>query len=305
VQLEQELVGFNHNLDSLITIGVFDGVHLGHKYLISQLKQLAQEQGFQSVVITFDRHPQEVLTPLNHPPFLIDISEKTSLLNNEGVDSVIVLTFTRGLANYSAKDFLNLLKSKLHMRGLVIGPDFALGRHNEGNIETIRRFSHEMNFSVTVIPPATIGNEIISSTSIRNALAEGNMDKVQRLLGRPFDLHGQVIHGKGRGTGLGFPTINLNILSGQALPEDGVYATRVYIKGKTYKCVTNIGYNPTFTNTERSVETFILNYHNNLYQEEVKIEFIQKIRDETRFANIEDLKKQISKDIEKTEIILG
>jgi riboflavin kinase / FMN adenylyltransferase len=305
VLLEQELVGFDHGRDSLITIGVFDGVHLGHKYLISQLKQLASKQGFQSIVITFDRHPQEVLTPLNHPPFLIDISEKTALLKNEGVDSVIVLAFNQALADYSALDFLNLLKTKLHMRGLVIGPDFALGHHNEGNIQTIHRLALKIDFSVTIVSPVTIDNEIVSSTSIRTALADGNMEKVQKLLGRPFDLHGPVIHGKGRGTTLGFPTINLNILPGQALPEDGVYATRAYLNEKAYPSVTNIGNNPTFSNTERSVETFILNYHNDLYQQEIKIEFIRKIRNETKFSNIEDLQKQIFKDIEQTEIILG
>jgi riboflavin kinase/FMN adenylyltransferase len=304
VQLEQELAGFNHDRDSLITIGVFDGVHLGHKYLISQLKELANEQGFRSVVITFDKHPQEILTPMSHPLFLVDASEKATLLKKENVDDVIVLTFTKELANYSARDFLVLLKTNLNMRGLVVGPDFALGRNNEGNIRTIKPLASEMNVSVTVIPPVIIDDEIVSSTSIRRALVEGNMEKVQKLMGRPFSLHGPVIHGKGRGTGLGYPTINLDVLPGQALPSDGVYATLAFLDQNVYSSVTNIGKNPTFGNSDRTVETFLLNYHNNLYARNIKVAFVHKIRSEIKFQDIEQLKNQISLDIKQAGIIL-
>ncbi len=229
MQLEQELAEFQQDRDSLITIGVFDGVHLGHKYLINQLKELARQQGLRSVVITFHKHPQEILAPHSQPPFLTDSSEKADLLKKEGVDSVIILTFTKKLSQMNAREFLNLLKTKLRMRGLVIGPDFALGRNNEGNIPTLRKLGAEMGFSLTVIPPAMKNGEIVSSTAIRNALAEGNMEKVQLLMGRRFGLHGKVIHGKGRGTGLGFPTVNLDMLPGQAIPGDGVYATLAYV----------------------------------------------------------------------------
>jgi riboflavin kinase / FMN adenylyltransferase len=305
VQLEQELVGFNHDRDSLITIGVFDGVHLGHKFLISQLKELAQKQGFRSVVITFDKHPQEILTPQSHPLFLTDSSDKAYLLNSEGVDAVIVLAFTKELANYSAREFLNLLITKLNMRGLVIGPDFSLGRNNEGNIQAIRRLSSEMRFSLTVVPPVKIDGEIVSSTSIRNALASGNMEKVQKLMSRPFSLRGRVIHGTGRGAALGFPTVNLDVLSSQALPSDGVYATKVLLDGKYYPSITNIGFNPTFQNSERTVETFLLDYHNDLYLREIKIEFIHKIRQEMKFKEVDELKKQIAEDIKQVNNILA
>jgi riboflavin kinase / FMN adenylyltransferase len=303
VQLEQELDAFNQNQDSLITIGVFDGVHLGHKYLISQLKELAQKQGFRSVAITFDKHPQEVLTPASYPPYLIDISEKTDLLKKEGIDALVVLTFTRELAVYSARSFLKLLQTKLGMRGLVIGPDFALGRNNEGNIQTIRKLGEEMDFSVTIVPPVMINGEIVSSTSIRNYLVEGMMEKVKKFLGRPFSLHGMVIHGKARGTGLGFPTVNLNVLPGQALPSDGVYATKTYLDDKSWNSITNIGNNPTFGDTGHSIETFLLNFNADLYYHEIKIEFIHKIRNEIKFKGIEQLQKQISEDIKQVNLI--
>jgi riboflavin kinase/FMN adenylyltransferase len=161
-----------------------------------------------------------------------------------------------------------------------------------------------MGFSVTSIPPVRKNGDIVSSTAIRSAMAEGDMKKVHRLMGRPFSLHGRVIHGKGRGAGLGFPTVNLDILPGQAIPSDGVYATRAFVDNKSYPSVTNIGMNPTFGNTERTIEAYLLDYHDDLYGREVKINFIQKLRDEIRFDNADHLIKQIDEDIRRTRIIL-
>jgi riboflavin kinase/FMN adenylyltransferase len=305
VQVERELAGFSLDRDSLVTIGVFDGVHLGHKYLISQLKELASQQGLCTVVITFHKHPQEVLNPHSQPPFLSDAREKAELLKKEGVDAVIVLTFNRQLASLSARDFLTLLQEKVRMKGLVIGPDFALGRNSEGNIGALRQLGAEMGFSVTVIPPVRKNGEIISSTAVRRALADGDMERVQWLMGRPFSLHGRVIHGKGRGAGLGFPTVNLDILPGQAVPSDGVYATRAYVDNLTFPSVTNVGTNPTFGDTERAVESYLLDYHDNLYEREVKIDFIHKLRSEIKFESAEELVKQIGADIRQTKAILN
>jgi riboflavin kinase/FMN adenylyltransferase len=305
VQVELELAGFWQDRDSLVTIGVFDGVHLGHKYLISQLKELAGQQGLRSIVITFHKHPQEVLNPRSQPPFLSDSGEKAELLKKEGVDAVIVLTFNRQLARLTAREFITLLKDKLRMKGLVIGPDFALGRDNEGNINTLRQLGSEMGFSVTVIPPVRKNGEIISSTAVRRALADGDMERVHWLMGRPFSLHGRVIHGKGRGVGLGFPTVNLDILPGQAVPSDGVYATRAFVGERTFPSVTNVGTNPTFGDAERAVESYLLDFHDNLYDCEVKIDFIHKLRGEIKFECAEDLVKQIGADIRQTKAILN
>ena len=202
------------------------------------------------------------------------------------MDAVIVLTFTPELSQLSARKFVNFLQSKLRMKGLVIGPDFAMGRRGEGNIPTLKKLGEELGFSVTVIPPVKINGEIVSSTAIRQALADGDMEKVQRLMGRPFSLHGKVIHGKGRGTGLGFPTVNLDILPGQAIPRDGVYVTRAHVEDRIYPSVTNVGKNPTFDNTERTIEAFLLDFRDNLYEKEVKIDFIHKLRGEIKFNNV-------------------
>lgn len=304
MQVEQELGKFRLDQDSLITIGVFDGVHLGHKHLISQLRELAGQQDLRSIVITFRQHPQEILTPDSHPPFLTDIEEKTRLLQNEKVDAVIVLSFTPELSQLDAREFINLLQNTLRMRGLVIGPDFALGRNHAGNISALHQLGLELGFSVKVIPPVFINGDVVSSTAIRRALASGDMEKVRRFMGRPFNLHGRVIHGKGRGADLGFPTVNLDIRPDQAVPGDGVYSTLASVEGKTFDSVTNVGKNPTFGRNERTVETFLLDYHDNLYEREVRVDFIRKLRGEIKFKDAGELKKQIAEDIKQAREIL-
>ncbi len=304
MQFKQEMGGYSLNCDSLVTIGVFDGVHLGHKHLISKLKELASQQGLCSVVVTFHKHPQEVLAPQSQPPFLTDSSEKAALLKKEGVDDVIVLTFTPELAQLSAREFIRLLQTKIRMKGLVVGPDFVMGRHGEGTISVLSQLGTEMGFSVTTIPPVRKNSEIVSSTVIRQAMAEGDMLKVHRLMGRPFSLHGSVIHGKGRGATLGFPTVNLDILPGQAVPSDGVYATQARVNNQLYPSVTNVGKNPTFGNNQRTIEAYLIDYHDDLYGCEVHIDFIHKLRNEIKFDNAEELVKQIFDDIRQTKTIL-
>ena len=304
MQLELELAEYGIDEDSIITIGVFDGVHLGHKYLISQVKKLAKRKNLLSVVITFKQHPQEILSPEAQPLFLTDIDEKIALLKGEGADVVICLSFTRDLAALSAREFLSFLKKHLRMKELVVGPDFVLGHNNEGNIDTLYKIGLELDFSVTKILPVTKNGDIVSSTAIRQTIAVGDMVKVQRLMGRPFSLNGLVVHGKGRGAALGFPTANLDILPGQALPPDGVYATIAYVKNTPFSSVTNVGQNPTFMDNIRTVETHLIDYQGNLYDDEVKIEFIYKLRDEIIFQNIEDLKSQIAHDTKVARTIL-
>ncbi len=303
--VEEELARLSPEKDTLLTIGVFDGVHLGHKYLISQLKEHAMRQNLLAVVVTFRRHPQEVLSPQTKLPFLTDLDERTNLLKNEGVDTIITLPFTREFAQLSAREFVSLLKKYLRMRGIVIGPDFALGRNREGNANTLRTLGQDMNFSVTVVPPIVINDEVASSTAIRKALADGDMKKVHQLIGRSFSLHGRVTTGAGRGVELGFRTTNLDIDPEQALPADGVYATWAYVDDKAYQSMTNIGKCPTFGYNERTVEVYILNYDSDLYGRELKIDIIERLRDEKQFDTVEELKKQITEDVNQGIAILN
>ena len=304
MKVEEELARLSTDEDMLLTIGVFDGVHLGHRYLISQLKELAKQQGLLSGVVTFRRHPQEVLSPQTKLPFLTDLAQRTNLLKNEGVEAIIALSFTHKLAQLSARQFVGLLEKYLRMRGVVIGPDFALGREREGNTDALRRLGQEMGFSVTVVPPIIIDGEVVSSTAIRNALAEGNVKRVQTLVGRPFSLRGYVIPGAGRGIELGFPTANLDIDPEQALPAEGVYVSWVYIDDQAYPSMTNIGKRPTFGGSERVVEVYLLDYNSDLYGQELTIDIIEHLRSEKEFDTPEELKKQIAEDIKQGRAIL-
>ncbi len=305
MQVEEELAKVSPEKDTLLTIGVFDGVHLGHKHLISQLTECARQQNLLSGVVTFHQHPREALSPQSKLPFLTNLAQRISLLKNEGVKAIITLSFSRELAQLSARQFISLLKKYLRMRGLVIGHDFALGRDREGNTDTLRTLGQDMNFSVTIIPPVMINGEVVSSTAIRNALADGDMKRVHSLVDRTFSLSGRVISGSGRGLELGFPTANLDVDPEQALPADGVYVTWAYINDKTYQSVTNIGKRPTFGSEERTVEVYILDYQSDLYGRELKIDVMERLRSEKRFNTAEELKKQIAEDIKQGRAILN
>lgn len=295
---------FSPQKDILLTIGVFDGVHLGHKHLISRLKELTRKQGVLSGVITFSQHPQEVLSPRTKVPSLTGIEQKLALLQDEGVDIVIPLPFTPQLAALSPEQFLSLLKEYLKMKGLVIGPDFALGKDRQGNIDALRRLGQEMGFSVTVVPPLTIDGDVVSSTAIRKALAEGDMKKAQKLLGHPFRLEGRVVGGDKRGQKLGFPTANLEVAPGRALPSGGVYACQAYINGQSYPAMTNIGSRPTFGGGPQLIETYLLDYNGDLYGHELAIDIIGRLRDEKRFDTPEQLIKQIAEDVKRGKTLL-
>lgn len=304
MQVETELAKFTPEKDMLLTIGVFDGVHLGHRHLIARLAELARKSGLSSGVITFSRHPREVLAPRTSLPFLADIERRIELLRNEGVEAVIPLSFTTELAKLSPKEFLSLLKKHLRMRGLVVGPDFALGKNREGDTNALRQLGAEMDFNVTVVPPLTVNGEVVSSTAIRKALAEGDMKRAQKLMGRPFRLHGRVVRGDRRGVELGFPTANLDTEAEQALPADGVYTSRAYIDAQAYPSMTNIGIHPTFGGDRRLVEVYLMDYEGDLYGRELAVDIIERLRGEIKFDNPEELKKQIAEDVKRGKAIL-
>ena len=305
MQVEQELAELSPGKDMIITIGVFDGVHLGHKHLISQLKEQAEQQNLLSGVVTFRQHPQVVLSPETRLPFLTDLSQRMNLLKNEGIEVIVTLSFTHELAQLGAQQFVSLLKQYLGMRGLVIGYDFSLGRDREGGSGTLHALGQAMDFTVTVVPPLILDGEVVSSTAIRHALAKGDMKRVRKLLGRYFSLHGRVVTGVGRGMQLGFPTANLEVSPEHALPADGVYVTWAYIDNKAYPSMTNIGQRPTFGGGERTIEVYFLDYRSDLYEHEMRIDVIERLRDEKKFDTAEELKRQIAEDIKQGRAILN
>jgi len=304
VLVEEELARFSPGRDTLLTVGVFDGVHLGHKYLISKLLGQAGQRNLLSGVVTFYQHPEELLSPRTRLPFLTGIEERINLLKNEGVDVIIPLSFTAEMAQIGARQFVGLLRKHLSMCGLVVGSDFALGKGREGDTDTLQRLGQSMNFSVTVVPPLVVNGEVISSTAIRKALADGDMRKVRELVGRPFSLQGKVVTGAGRGAGLGFPTANLDIGPERAMPPDGVYASWAHINGKVYQSMANIGRCPTFGGCERTAEAYIVDYQGDLYGQELKLDIIDRLRDEKKFDTVEALKAQMTEDVKQGKAIL-
>jgi riboflavin kinase/FMN adenylyltransferase len=305
MEIEQELANIAPQGETLLTIGMFDGVHAGHRYLLEKLQQRAAEKNLLSGVVTFNPHPQSVLHPHNQLPWLSNLEDRIRAFQELGINIVAVLTFTPEVAQLSAQEFMPLLKKYLKMQGIMVGPDFALGRGGEGNINLLRTLGHEMNFSVEVVPPYTINGEVVSSTLIRQALIQGDMRRVERLMGRYFYLRGKVITSDKRGRLLGFPTANLDIKPQQALPGNGIYATITQVNGKRFPSATSIGIRPTFEEGEKTVETHLLNYKGDLYGKEIRIEFVQRLRDEQRFPSPEDLKIQIEKDVRKVEALLA
>ncbi|MBN1160556.1 MAG: bifunctional riboflavin kinase/FAD synthetase, partial [Dehalococcoidales bacterium] len=287
-----------------LTIGVFDGVHLGHKKLLDELRVQSKKRGMVSGVVTFRHNPERLLSHHNKLPFLTDIDERLELLKQEGITMVVTLSFTPELAQLGAREFITLLQKYLKMRLLVVGEDFALGKEREGDTENLKKLGRSMNFDVIIVPPLKINGEVVSSTTIRKALAAGDMLKVRELLGRSFDLSGKVVTGYGRGVGLGFPTANLEIASEHVLPPDGVYAGLAYLNGNIYQSMINIGKNPTFGVNKRTIEAYLIDYHGDLYGTDLQLDVIARIREEKRFENIEELQKQVSEDIIRGKAIL-
>ena len=296
MSLENDLTGFTPARGTYLTIGVFDGVHLGHKYLLAKLIELAKQKGLESGVITFKQHPRRIINPENEIQFLTNLQLKIKLIKDEGVDFVLPLTFTKEIAGISASDFISLLQKHLNMQGLIVGPDFALGNKRQGDISFLRNLAQLMNFEFATIPPVKNSVGIISSTAIRNALAAGDMQKAFHLLGRYFSIEGEVIQGTGTGKKIGFPTANLCVDSQQALPLEGIYATKTIFDGQSHDSVTFIGKRATFGDTRRTIETHLIDYSGDLYHKNLKIDIIYRLRSEIKFDSADELAKQIRKD---------
>jgi riboflavin kinase / FMN adenylyltransferase len=305
VQIAKELAKVKPQKEMLLTIGIFDGVHLGHQRLLTHLRDEARRKGRLSGVITFKSHPEAVLSKENQLLWLDDLETRVRLLRDVGIDVVVTLPFSPELAQLTARSFVQLLKDNLKMRGLIVGPDFALGRGREGDAEKLRILGKEMGFSVEVIPAVVLDGQVVSSSAIRKALAQGDVEKVGKLIGRLFSLTGQVVSGDGRGRTLGFPTANLELKAEQALPSDGVYATIAHVGHHLMPSVTNIGVRPTFEGSKHLVETYIFDYEGDLIGQKFTIDLVDKIRDEKRFDTEEKLKAQISRDVEQARLTLS
>jgi riboflavin kinase/FMN adenylyltransferase len=282
----------------VLTIGVFDGVHLGHQRLITTAIERAASLGCASAVITFDPHPNAVIQPDNPLPLLTSIEERSKLIEALGADILVVAPFNRDVMSTPAVDYMRQIKHALPLQELWIGYDFALGRRREGNFSRLTEIGHELGYTVGTVARVLIGDQPISSTRVRETLQAGQVAEIVPLLGRFYGLEGTIVQGHQRGRTIGFPTANFSIPENHMLPADGVYACMVSVGDRRYKAVTNIGNRPTFDGIKRSVEAHLLDFEGDLYGKRLGLEFIDRIRDEQRFAGIEALIAQIGKDVE-------
>lgn len=291
---------------SWLTIGSFDGIHLGHKKILQKLTAGAKQNNVPAVVLTFYPHPAIVLQGPRAGYYLINHAEKAELFENAGVDIFVVHPFDIAFSKISPLDFTSLLKKHLGIDRLLIGHGFALGHNRAGNVKTLTAIGANLGFEVEEIPPVKFEGELVSSSAIRELLSQGNPKQANQLLGHPFSISGSVTRGEGRGRTIGIPTANISIDFEQLVPAGGVYVCIAHVNGTAYQAVTNIGIRPTFNSDpgKLTIETHILNFDADIYDERIKIEFIDRLRGEQRFENVDDLIKQIQLDILKARQLL-
>ncbi|MDI7275547.1 MAG: bifunctional riboflavin kinase/FAD synthetase [Anaerolineae bacterium] len=286
---------------TVVTIGAFDGVHIGHQQLVRELVQHARQAGKLSAVVTFHPHPRAVLRPWLGPKVLTTPGEKAVLFAQMGLDILVLLRFSQEMAQTTAADFVAMLHERLRMDELWVGEDFALGRGREGNVPALRRMGAEQGFQVRVITPISMDGQVISSTWVRELLAQGQVDEARRLLGRPYSLAGEVVLGARRGRCLGFPTANLAVRQERAVPPDGVYAVYALIGEERWPAVANVGERPSFNSGVWAIEVHIIGYDGDLYGRDLVIEFVKRLRAERRFTDICELVGQIGRDVEEAK----
>jgi riboflavin kinase/FMN adenylyltransferase len=283
---------------TVLTLGVFDGLHRGHQLIMNTVVERARAVGAVPTVITFDPHPRAVLHPESAPPLLQTFDQKIEALGVLGIEQTIVLRFTPEFAAVRAREFLSdVVVDRLHAREVYLGKGFAFGHNREGNIELLRRIGGELGFVAGEVPEVRLRGRRVSSSKIRELLTHGHVNLVRRMLGRPYGVEARVEHGSERGHQLGFPTANLHPHN-RVIPRNGVYVTGTLIEGQWRRSVTNVGLRPTFGDaTEPSVETFVMNWDGDLYGDVVRVRFLHRLRDERKFSSIDELKTQISRDV--------
>ena len=290
---------------SVITIGMYDGVHLGHRTVINQVSARATELGARSVVVTFDRHPISIVRPESAPKLLTNLEQRLELLAATGVDATVVVSFDDEQSHETAVGFVErVIVGALRTRAVIVGSDFHFGHMRQGNITLLREMGERHDFTaepVRLVPRADGVDEPVSSTAIRRALAGGEIDTANRMLGRPHEIRGTVIDGDKRGRTIGFPTANVAVPDGMCIPADGVYAA-VYRRpdGSEHACAVNIGRRPTFYNDAKHslIEAHLIDFSGDIYGEDAAVQFLAFLRSEKRFAGIDELKNQLVSDIE-------
>jgi riboflavin kinase/FMN adenylyltransferase len=295
--------------NAVITIGNFDGVHIGHQALFHEVIERAEAIDGTSVAMTFEPHPLRVMTQNNHPPLITLYEQKSELIERTGIDALICVPFTLEFAALTPEQFVrDLLVEKIGIKAIVVGGDYTFGKNREGNTDLLKVLGPKYGFEVIVadwIKSARTAAERISSTRIRQLVTGGQMEQAEKMLGRSYQIRGKVVTGRDRGGKLlGIPTANINLYD-ELCPKTGIYAVTVEWEGNQHRGVANIGYSPTFEDHEFTVEVHILDFNDNIYGKKIRVNFIKRIRDEKKFSNISELIEQIRLDIAAAREILA
>ncbi|MDR3592202.1 MAG: bifunctional riboflavin kinase/FAD synthetase [Negativicutes bacterium] len=280
-----------------VALGTFDGIHIGHQKIITAAVELAAKAGSASVVFTFSNHPLTVIDPRRCPPQITTADEKARLIAALNVDILLSIPFTKDFLQLAPREFIALLVKHLRPGHLIVGPNYHYGYKGEGTPENLKAAGEASGFDVFVHPAVYLHSQLVSSTSIRQLIQQGRVNQARHLLGRPPRISGSVIVGDRRGRNLGFPTANIAIDDSLVTPGNGVYAVRSQVAGKHYNGVANIGHNPTFPANTRRIEVFLLDFSGDLYGQNIDVDFLEKLRDEKKFASVDELTAQIAEDI--------
>lgn len=291
---------------SYVTIGSFDGVHVGHQAVIQALASAARTAGMPSVVITFHPHPAVVLRGVTGPFYLTSPQERADLVASLGVDHLIILPFDLSLAQRTAYEFMQDCRQALGMEKLWVGFDFKLGKNREGTPLYLSIIGQQLGYSIQVLQPFRLNEQVVSSSLIRQLLTRGDVGSVPTYLGRAYQFEGEVVHGEGRGREIGFPTANLQVWPDRLLPMRGVYATRAHLGERSFQSVTNIGFRPTFDKSAHiRIETHLLDFNETIYNQHLKVEFAQLLRAERQYFSKNELINQIRLDINQARKVLS
>lgn len=283
---------------SVISVGNFDGLHLGHQRILGAVVERARATGDLAAVVTFDPHPMKVLRPQQAPLLVQTLSQRLDGFASFGIDAALVVHFDLALAAVPASEFVRtLLVETLRVSQILVGANFRFGHRQQGTVALLDEMGEQFGFSVQTVDPVVINGEVVSSTLVRRAIAEGRAGDAARLLGRPFALTGEIVRGSGRGSTIVFPTLNL-APEQELLPKTGVYATEAVLRGQTYRAATNVGFRPTFKGTHLSIETHLFDFSDTVTDGRLEVRFRERLRDERKFNGPQELREQIAADIE-------
>ena len=305
MRIVRGLKNFNERLPNpVLTLGNFDGVHLGHQAIFKKVIERAREINGTSVVFTFEPHPLKVLAPERSPRMLNTFHGKMKLFAAAGIDIVICANFTRTFAEQHPEDFArDVLHTQIGVSEVYVGYDYAFGKGREGSIDSLKEMGRTFGFGVGVVEAVQVNNHVVSSSVIRDLISSGNIEEAAELLGRRYAIEGEVVHGSHRGQTLGFPTANLKIAN-ELIPAYGVYAVLAQVENKTIKGVASIGIRPTFDAGPVSIEVYLFEFHEGLYGKEIELSFVRHLRAEKKFPNADALIEQIRKDVQDAQAAL-